>query len=265
MAGSINDVDKQKTTNRCPILIFFHGGGWSMFSSQTRAYHHLCTKFASSGFIVLSVDYRLAPEHPFPAAVFDSFDVVRWVASRPNESYLKHAEFSNVTLAGDSAGGNLALVVATLARDGLGPDLKPLDSKITISQLLLIYPGLLMNRFVKESTPTTIPFLSRPVGEFFYQSYVPGKDLKEKHKVNDTERRICPILAGFHGLPRTIMISGGADFLRHENKMAANQMIQSGVAVVYRTVDHMPHAFLTLLELPEVDESIKWIIQELIK
>src|SRR5262252_7825100 len=111
-----------------PVMVFFHGGGWVIGSIET--HDPLCRALAAvTASLIVSVDYRLAPEHRFPAAVDDSFAAVRWVAANATEL---GADSGHLGVGGDSAGGNLAAVVSLLARDRGGP---------AIAYQLLLYPA----------------------------------------------------------------------------------------------------------------------------
>jgi len=226
----------------------------------------MATQFAKGGFLVVSVDYRLAPTHRFPAAVHDCYDVCKWVASKPvrDEPVFENLDVSRLILAGDSAGGNLAMVMATLVRDGLGPDLKP-DNNVgfSVQQLLLIYPWFLMERFVKEKFPSSLPFLPTTMIDFYFDSYVPGASIEEKRKTVETERRLSPVLAGFHGLPRTLMVIAERDLLRFENHLSVDLMKQSGVEVVSRAYPGQPHGFLSIDKYKPADICIQNIVNDL--
>src|SRR5215813_15186977 len=117
----------RKKGGLAPCLVFFHGGGWVIGNIET--HDAVCRKLAHEGeLIVISVDYRLAPEHRFPAAVDDAVTATRWVAANAKDLGI---DATRLIVGGDSAGGNLAAVVALTARDG-GPKL---------AAQLLIYPG----------------------------------------------------------------------------------------------------------------------------
>ena len=112
-----------------PCLVFFHGGGWVI--GDLDSHDVVCRKLADEGeLVVISVDYRLAPEHKFPAAVDDAIAATQWVADNAKRFGIDAAR---LTVGGDSAGGNLAAVVAIAARDGNGP---------AIAGQVLIYPAI---------------------------------------------------------------------------------------------------------------------------
>src|SRR3954447_24790560 len=132
--GSIPARVYTPTTSRevnglAPCLVFFHGGGWVI--GDLDSHDVVCRKLADEGqLIVVSVDYRLAPEHKFPAAVEDAIAATTWIAAKGKSLGIDH---SRLTVGGDSAGGNLAAVVAIAARDGDGP---------AIAGQVLIYPAI---------------------------------------------------------------------------------------------------------------------------
>src|SRR5882762_10129114 len=118
----------RKTDGLAPCLVFYHGGGWVI--GDLDSHDVVCRKFAHEGeLIVISIDYRLAPEHKFPAAVDDAITATAWIADNAKTLGIDTAR---VSVGGDSAGGNLAAVVAIAARDGKGP---------AISAQVLIYPA----------------------------------------------------------------------------------------------------------------------------
>jgi len=119
----------RKVNGLAPGLVFFHGGGWVI--GDLDSHDVVCRKLADEGeLMVVSVDYRLAPEHKFPAAVDDAIASTKWIADNAKQFGI---DASRLMIGGDSAGGNLAAVVAISARDGNGPD---------IAGQVLIYPAI---------------------------------------------------------------------------------------------------------------------------
>jgi acetyl esterase len=246
-----------------PIMIFVHGGGWVIGSSEIPMYHNLCQRFAKNGYVVVSLDYRLAPENPFPAGLFDVYEGCQWVFSAPNEECFKRADFSNIMISGDSAGGQLAFVMTQLARDGLGPDLKPdPENKMKFSLQVLLYPATFMRKFVKEPAPSSPPFLPRLVSEFFGDSYVAAANQVERNKIIDSDRRLQLSLSGFHDLPKTIIVSGGLDYLRFENRILAAAMTRAGVLVIHHEIPHQPHGFMTFEGLKATDDCFNAVMKD---
>ncbi len=177
--------------------------------------------------MVISVDYRLAPEHKFPAAVDDALAVTQWIASN---SATVGADGSRLAVGGDSAGGNLAAVTALLARDLGGPDL--------VFQLLL-YPATDMTMDHESHTTFATGYrLTRPVMAWSLTNYLrDGTDM--------VDPRASPILAEDHSnLPPAWVMTAGFDPLRDEGKAYADTLSAAGVDVEYRCYDGMIHGFL---------------------
>ena len=148
-----------------PVLVYYHGGGWVIGDLDT--HDTLCREFANgSGCAVVAVDYRLAPEHPFPAAFDDALAAVRWVAEHASDLKVDPARLA---VGGDSAGGNLAAGVALAARDntdGRGP--------LSIAFQLLIYPGVDMRRgHASHKTNGEGYVLTKDTISYFMRHYVP--------------------------------------------------------------------------------------------
>ncbi|MEA2794777.1 MAG: acetyl esterase, partial [Bradyrhizobium sp.] len=152
----------RKTDGLAPCLVFFHGGGWVI--GDLDSHDVVCRKLADEGqLIVISVDYRLAPEHKFPAAVEDAVMATKWIADNPSQLGI---DASRLTVGGDSAGGNLAAVVAISARDGNGPD---------ISGQVLIYPAIdFALTHPSHREPETSILLTHSVIRWFRDHYLTG-------------------------------------------------------------------------------------------
>jgi acetyl esterase len=178
---------------------------------------------------VVAVDYRLAPEHKFPAAADDAYAAVKWVEQ--NASKLG-VDANRIAVAGDSAGGNLSAVVALMAKQKGGP---------RIVFQLLIYPvtqaranTTSMNTFAEGY------FLEKKTMEWFFDQYLdPGADL------NDW--RVSPLAAAdLAGLPRAYVVTAGFDPLKDEGKAYADKLNHAGVAAVYIDYPGMVHGFFNM-------------------
>jgi len=211
-----------------PCLVFFHGGGWVI--GNLDSHDVVCRKLAHEGeLIVISVDYRLAPEHRFPAAVEDALTATQWVASHARELGIDAARLS---VGGDSAGGNLAAVTALAAR-ATGPKL---------ASQVLIYPAtdFAMNT-PSHSEPETSILLTHSVVKWFCNHYLGGAD------INDW--RASPARAKLEGLPPAYVLVAGADPLRDEGNEYAERLKQAGVPVTYRYFPGQFHGFFTMGKL----------------
>jgi len=213
-----------------PCLIFFHGGGWVIGNLET--HDVVCRKLAHEGeIIVVSVDYRLAPEHKFPAAVDDSVIATRWIADHAEKLGIDAA---CLVVGGDSAGGNLAAVVSLEARDGDGPE---------IAGQLLVYPATEFARtHPSHREPETSILLTHSVIGWFADHYMGGADR--------TDWRASPARAkSLANLPPAYVLTAGADPLRDEGDEYAARLKQAGVPVTYRHFPGQFHGFFTMGKL----------------
>jgi acetyl esterase len=214
-----------------PCLVFFHGGGWVIGDLDT--HDVVCRKLADEGeLIVISVDYRLAPEHKFPAAVDDAIAATTWIAGHAQDLGI---DASRLVVGGDSAGGNLAAVVAISARDGDGP---------AISGQMLVYPATdFAMTHASHSEPETSILLTHSVIRWFRDHYLNG--------ISDIgDWRASPARAKtFAGLPPAYVLTAGADPLRDEGDEYARRLKEAGVAVTWRTFPGQFHGFFTMGKL----------------
>ena len=220
----------RKTSGLAPCLVFFHGGGWVIGNLET--HDVVCRKLAQEGeLIVISVDYRLAPEHQFPAAVDDAIISTKWIAANAGKLGIDGAR---LMVGGDSAGGNLAAVVSLAARDGNGP---------AIAGQLLIYPATDCSmQHPSHSEPETSILLTHSVTRWFYNHYLGFAD------INDW--RASPARASsLAGLPPAYVLTAGADPLRDEGDDYAKRLREAGVPVTYRHLAGQFHGFFTMGKL----------------
>jgi acetyl esterase len=212
-----------------PVLVFYHGGGWVIGDLDTS--DRLCRMLSNrASAVVVSVDYRLAPEHPFPAAVDDSYAALEWVARNGDRL---HVDPSRIAVGGSSAGGNLTAAVALMARDRGGPKL---------AYQVMIYPA---TNLLDLTTPSHRDFadgygLTREHVEFFRDSYLPEiPDRKNPYA--------SPLLAeSLEGLPPAIVITAGFDVLRDEGIDYAERLEAAGVPAVTVRYPSMIHGFVTM-------------------
>jgi acetyl esterase len=220
------------------VLVFYHGGGWMIGDLDThdRECRLLCN---GAGCVVVSVDYRLAPEHPFPAAVEDAFAALQWVARHAREL---GGDPSRLAVGGDSAGGNLSAVVSLLARDAGGPALR---------FQLLVYPAVDLRTdadYRSREQNAEGPFLPWTAVEHFTKHYL-GESTARRRDV-----RVSPLAAGSHrGLPSALVVTAEFDPLRDEGEAYARALEDANVPVRLHRYDGMPHVFFQLS--PIVDDG----------
>jgi len=221
----------RKTNGLAPCLVFFHGGGWVI--GDLDSHDVVCRQLAHAGeLIVISVDYRLAPEHKFPAAVDDAISATQWVAANANGLGIDAAR---LTVGGDSAGGNLAAVVALAARDGDGPKL---------AGQVLIYPATdFAMKHPSHREPETSVLLTHSVIKWFCNHYLGGPADVDTWKASPAR---ATTLAG---LPPAYVLTAGADPLRDEGDEYAERLKQAGVPVTYKHFPGQFHGFFTMGKL----------------
>jgi len=212
-------------------VVYFHGGGWVVGSIET--HDGLCRALANAaGCVVVSVAYRLAPEYPYPAGRDDAYAATCWVAEHAIEI---GADPRRIAVAGDSAGGNLAAVVALMARDRRGP-------KLALQALL--YPVVdcdIETRSYHEYAEGYL--LSRDAMAWFWRLYLNGDD-------HAREAYVSPLRAGDLGrLPPAIVITAEYDPLCDEGDAYAARLAAAGVEVAHTRYPGMVHGFIRRMNL----------------
>ncbi|HEY7124014.1 MAG TPA: alpha/beta hydrolase [Ktedonobacterales bacterium] len=224
-----------------PVLVYFHGGGWVLGSPAfCDAACRALTNLAQC--IVVSVDYRLAPEHPFPAAVDDAFDTLQWVLENAPSI---GGDPQRVAVGGESAGGNLATVATLRARD----EGKPLP----IYQVL-VYPVL---NYAFDTPSYTENADARPLSResmrWFWKHYLPNEEA-------GTHPYASPLRAeSLAGLPPALVITAEYDPLRDEGEAYAQRLSEAGVPVVLSRYKDMTHQFFAML--PVVEDAHKAVLE----
>lgn len=225
----------------CPLLIFFHGGGF--VTGNIDSYSKVCANMATlTKHIVISVDYRLAPEHPFPAALEDCYAVVSKILLDP---LLSKAFGQDITLIGDSAGASLAAAVSLMARD---------KGDFNIKKQILIYP------LTQPDHSESSPFKSVIENGKDYlltakriNDYV---DLYIKDKKDLYNPYFAPLLANnLQNQPNTLIITSEFDALRDEGEAYGNKLLEAGNNVEIHRIPNTIHGFFSLSPLfPEVKD-----------
>jgi acetyl esterase len=220
------------TAEPTPLLVFYHGGGWTIGDLDT--HDALCRLTCRDADVhVLSVDYRLAPEHPAPAAVDDAYAAFRWAHEHAGDL---GAIPDKVAIGGDSAGGNLAAVVSQLARDDGGP--------MPVLQWL-IYPRTDFTAQTRSLSLFAKGFLlTKHDMDWFETQYLGSSDLEP------TDPRISPLLAeSLAGLPPALIATAGFDPLRDEGDRYAAALRDAGTPVDLRSSGSLTHGFASLFPL----------------
>jgi acetyl esterase len=215
-----------------PLLVFFHGGGFVLGDLDT--HDGLCRLLCrDAGVHVLSIDYRLAPEHKAPAAGQDCYAAYRWALEHAAEL---GADPARIAVGGDSAGGNLAAVVSQQARnDGV---------QLPVLQLLM-YPVVDFNSETRSKTLFADGFfLTKKDMDWFQAQYL------EDAPIDEADPRVAPLLADdLSGLPPALLLTGGFDPLRDEGNQYAAKLAAAGVPVDHRQYGSLIHGFANFFPL----------------
>ncbi|MCH7323963.1 alpha/beta hydrolase [Solibacillus sp. MA9] len=208
-----------------PIFIYLHGGGWVLGDLDTVDIP--CRSIANQAeCIVVSVDYRRAPEYKFPVPLEDCYEAALWVAKNAGEW---QGDSTKISIGGDSAGGNLATCVALKARDEQGP---------TFVSQILIYP-------VTDLSFSTNSYKENGEGYFLTQD---SMEWFARHYINTEEDKLNPYVApllteDLSNLPPAVVITAGYDPLCDEGLAYANRLQEAGIQVEYTCYEGMIHGF----------------------
>jgi acetyl esterase len=246
-----------------PILVYMHGGGFVLGGLESLDL--LCRTLAAlTPCLVLSVDYRLAPEHPFPCGVEDCYDAALWAAQIPLHLSVHHdGEHSlnqhsshpmrSIALAGDSAGGNLATVVAQLARE---------TGAFRVCQQVLLYP-------VIDCTCSSASYedfaqgygLTKRAMHWFLSHYLPGTTLSDERRKHP---QVSPIYGDLRGLPPTLIQTAAFDPLRDEGEHYAEALLRAGVPTTLTRYEGVIHGFAMMTNiLPQARAAVQEIVATL--
>ncbi|MGO2811164.1 MAG: alpha/beta hydrolase [Brevibacterium aurantiacum] len=235
-------IFQPKVKRREDVLVFFHGGGWVTGDIDT--YTPACARMADlTGCAVASVNYRLAPEHPFPAGLEDCYDVARVLLDEPHR--VGAADAGQIILVGDSAGGNFAAVISSLLRE---------RGHLPPNRQILIYPVTHW-----DHDPETSPFdsvrshggdyrLTNAEVEDYFDLYVPDRQQR-------SDPHVAPLLApDLSSQPATLVITAELDLLRDEGEAYGRALADAGnTAQTYR-VEGALHGFISL---PRISQSVQ--------
>jgi acetyl esterase len=222
-----------------PVLLYMHGGGWVVCDLDTHdvACRALCNEAKC---IVVALDYRLAPEHKFPAAVDDCYAGLRWVSENARSF---GGDPSRIAVGGDSAGGNLAAATALVARDSGGPK---------VGFQMLIYPAVdarMGSKSYQENAEGKL--LTKSLMEWFWNHYL-------RNEADASDPRVSPLLEpNLAGLPPAWIITAEYDPLRDEGEAYAKRLEEAGVPVTLKRWNGLIHGFFTLpAAFPQAREAV---------
>lgn len=229
-----------------PTLLYMHGGGFVTCSIET--HDPYCRTLArETGLTIVSIDYRLAPEHPYPAGFEDCLDVLNWAVS--DEARRHGIDRSRIIVSGDSAGGALAAALAIWARDNGGPP---------IIHQLLIYP-VTLNDFSTASYAENAEgfYLTQEAMRWFWKQYIGEEE-------GEVDQFSAPGSASdLSGLPPATIITAGYDPLRDDGAKFAARLEEANVPVVYRDFAGAFHGFAGMFTLDCAQQSLKFIVEQL--
>lgn len=218
------------------LLVYFHGGGWVVGSHET--HHGVAAALAlDTGCAVVSVDYRLAPEHPYPAPCDDALDAVRWLAGRRDELEM---DPRFLAVAGDSAGGHLAAQAAVLANA---------DTPGLVRAQFLIYP-VTAPRFASESYRAFAagPGLTRDEMTWYWTQFIGEARLADGTAMDDPRLHLMTPVSGAAAVvpPATVVLVAAHDVLRDDGLAYADHLVREGAAVITIEAGGMTHGFARL-------------------
>ncbi|MGX7828493.1 alpha/beta hydrolase [Actinokineospora sp. 24-640] len=225
--GALRIRIHRPTTGRLPVLVYFFGGGWTLGTIDTA--DPIARRLAvAAGCATVSVGYRLAPEHKFPAAVHDCHAAVRWIAEHADELDL---DGGRIAVGGDSAGGNLAAAVTLLARDS-GP---------TLAHQLLVYPNTEYGADTESMRENTDRYLfNRTSVAWYWDNYLACP-------ADGADPLASPLRAAdLSGLPPATVLTAEFDPLRDEGERYAERLAAAGVPTALTRYPGMAHGFFAM-------------------
>lgn len=220
-----------------PVMVYFHGGGW-VFGSIEES-DAVCRRLANYlSCIIVSVEYRLAPEFPFPKPLEDCYAATKWITEN---AHFFGGDNENIFVGGESSGGNLAAAVALMARD---------KQEIKLSAQLLIYP--VISACVQDAIYDQCPdhhFLTKEDMKFFWNMYAPGA-YQDPYSSLDCN-------SNFQNLPPALIITAEFDPLTYDIEKYALQLQQANVPVIQKSFSGIIHGFLYISLYTET-QKVEW-------
>ncbi|HEX8578053.1 MAG TPA: alpha/beta hydrolase [Allosphingosinicella sp.] len=235
--------DAKEEREAGPLLVFFHGGGFVL--GDLESHEPFCASIARQlDLPVLAVDYRLAPEHPFPAGADDSIAAARWAAGSPEALGRK---VTGLVTCGDSAGGNFAIVTSLALRDA--------PAAVPVLAQWPIYPAADPGkRYTSYDAFADGYLLSRDSMEWFDECYRPDKK----------DWRNSPLLKDQAGMPPTVVMTASADPIRDQGRAYAAACVEAGVTTVFQEARGNIHGFINLRKaIPSSDDDIRRAVEAL--
>jgi acetyl esterase len=220
----------EKTSGPVPVVVFAHGGGFVF--CDLNSHDELCRAMTNGiGAVVVSVDYRLAPESPWPAAAEDVYAVVDWATQQAGAL---GADAGRLLVAGDSAGGNLAAVAALMARDRDWP---------AIAGQVLVYPVIAADFGTASYQRFGVGYYNTAAAmAWYWDQYVP-------RLADRSHPYASPLRARLTGLPPAVVITAGCDPLCSEGDIYAKALVAAGVPTIHRDYEGAIHGFMTMAGL----------------
>lgn len=234
-------LPNESSTSKLPIMMYFHGGGFCLGSRHYMFQDFCRTMAARLNVILVAVEYRLAPESKFPSAIHDAYAVLESIADETKLNLPTRADRTRICSCGDSAGGQISLVLAQLCKMKLNSNLQMAENEnLKLHYLLLLYPVVEVMAFVDSTVSPPGAFLPMPVRRWFVTAYY--GDPENAYDVLLTDVRANPTTISLDGLPPMAIISGSTDPVRFENARLCQSLRAQGVRCA-RAIFEVPHGF----------------------
>ncbi|XP_057491865.1 probable carboxylesterase 18 [Actinidia eriantha] len=236
-----------------PVIVFFHGGGFVYLSADSKAYDAVCRRFARRvSAVVVSVDYRLAPEHQYPAQYDDGFDALRFLDENKDSFLPENADLSGCFLAGDSAGANIAHHVAKRASESEFRQLKVIG-------LVAIQP-FFGGEERTESEKRRSLLVSVERTDWMWKAFLPeGEGADRDHEAINVSGPRAADISGLEKFPATVVVVSGFDPLQDWQRKYYHWLKSSGKEAYLVEYPNMVHAFYLFPELPESGQLISQV------